>query len=103
MSLQVLVAHTGDRLPTNPASFASIDAFKSWLADTASIPPSYQIILTASGKQAKLQALAVEVSFITADLFPSLLTLPYRQKYFSTIDASSRLHPLLRLRNLRYQ
>jgi autophagy-related protein 11 len=69
MSLQVLVAHTGQRLRADPTSFGSLDAFKSWLSDALAVNPTSQILLTAQGKQAKLQALLIE-----ACLLPSLLT-----------------------------
>ncbi|KAB8338709.1 hypothetical protein FH972_021654 [Carpinus fangiana] len=70
MSLQVLVAHTGQRLSADPTSFGSLDAFKSWLSDTVNVPATSQILLTGQGKQAKFQALLIDASIID---FPSTL------------------------------
>ena len=61
MSLQILAAHTGERYSTEPGLFAALDAFKTWLSQETSTPTSHQIILTSTGKQAKLQSLGTEV------------------------------------------
>ena len=61
MSLQVLVAHTGEKLTADPSSLDSIESFKAWLAKASSVPASYQILQTGAGKQAKLQAIQTEV------------------------------------------
>ncbi len=72
MSLQVLVAHTGERLSADPVSFSSIDAFKSWLSSASAVSPPNQILLTSSGKQVKFQALLVEVfAYIPFTLMPA--------------------------------
>ena len=61
MSLQIAVAHTGQRLDADPVSFSSIEALKHWIASATQIPPEYQILLTPRGKHVKLQALLTEV------------------------------------------
>lgn len=61
MSLQILQAHTGKCFPTEPTALASLDALKTWLAQASSITPANQVLLTATGKQVKLQNLLVDV------------------------------------------
>ena len=61
MSLQIAVAHTGQRLDADPVGFSSIEALKLWIARATQIPPEYQILLTPQGKHVKLQALLTEV------------------------------------------
>ena len=62
MSLQVLAAHTGERINADPNSFPSLDAFKSWVAKAIGVSPQAQILLTARGKYIRQQALLNEVS-----------------------------------------
>jgi autophagy-related protein 11 len=62
MSLQIAVAHTGQRLDADPVDFNSIDALKHWISTATQIPPEHQILLTPRGKHVKLQALLTEVS-----------------------------------------
>lgn len=61
MSLQVLHAHTGQRLLADPAEFSSLESFKTWLGEVSLVPPNQQILLTAGGKQAKFPGLTLEV------------------------------------------
>ena len=61
MSLQIAVAHTGQRLDADPVGFNSIDALKQWTSIATQIPPECQILLTPRGKHVKLQALLTEV------------------------------------------
>jgi autophagy-related protein 11 len=61
MSLQIAVAHTGQRLDADPVVFGSVDALKHWIARATEIPPEFQILLTPHGKHVKLQALLTEV------------------------------------------
>jgi autophagy-related protein 11 len=61
MSLQIAVAHTGQRLDADPVSFHSIDALKLWIAEATGIPQEFQILLTTRGKHVKLQLLLTEV------------------------------------------
>jgi autophagy-related protein 11 len=61
MSLQIAVAHTGQRLDADPVAFSSVDALKHWISRASEIPPELQILLTPGGKHVKLQALLTEV------------------------------------------
>ncbi|KAE8832232.1 hypothetical protein PTNB85_06624 [Pyrenophora teres f. teres] len=60
MSLQIAVAHTGQRLDADPVAFTSVDALKYWISRTTEIPPEQQVLLTTQGKHVKLQALLTE-------------------------------------------
>ncbi|KAJ4377425.1 oligomeric, coiled-coil, peripheral membrane protein [Neocucurbitaria cava] len=60
MSLQIAVAHTGQRLDADPVAFSSVDALKGWIARATEIPPESQVLLTTHGKHVKLQALLTE-------------------------------------------
>ncbi|KAJ4382358.1 oligomeric, coiled-coil, peripheral membrane protein [Didymella sp. IMI 355093] len=60
MSLQIAVAHTGQRIDADPVAFASVDALKHWIARATDIPSELQILLTPAGKHVKLQALLTE-------------------------------------------
>jgi autophagy-related protein 11 len=61
MSLQIAVAHTGQRLDADPVAFSSVDALKHWVSRATEIAPESQILLTPGGKHVKLQALLTEV------------------------------------------
>lgn len=61
MSLQIAVAHTGQRLDADPVAFSSVDALKHWISQACDIPPESQVLLTPGGKHVKLQALLTEV------------------------------------------
>lgn len=61
MSLQIAVAHTGQRLDADLVGFNSIDALKQWIQAAAQIPAASQILLTPRGKHVKLQGLLTEV------------------------------------------
>lgn len=61
MSLQIAVAHTGQRLDADLVGFNSIDQLKEWIANATNIPAASQILLTPRGKHVKLQALLTEV------------------------------------------
>ena len=74
MSLQIAVAHTGQRLHADPVDFNSIEALKQWISKVTQIPPEYQILLTPRGKHVKLQALLTEVSISCAMNTPRLTT-----------------------------
>ncbi|KNG49507.1 taz1-interacting factor 1 [Stemphylium lycopersici] len=60
MSLQIAVAHTGQRLDADPVAFTSVDALKYWISRTTEIAPEQQVLLTTQGKHVKLQALLTE-------------------------------------------
>jgi autophagy-related protein 11 len=61
MSLQIAVAHTGQRLDADPVAFSSVDALKHWISRITEIAPEAQVLLTTQGKAVKLQALLTEV------------------------------------------
>lgn len=61
MSLQIAVAHTGQRLDADPVAFTSVDALKYWISRATEIAPEQQVLLTTQGKHVKLQALLTEV------------------------------------------
>ena len=82
MSLEVLVARTGDRLNVDPSAFASFDALKSWLSQQVSVPPSHQIILTQHGKQARFQTVAAEVCGGSASYAPAYIFNDSQAKVF---------------------
>ncbi|RDL42262.1 Taz1-interactin-like proteing factor 1 [Venustampulla echinocandica] len=67
MPLQILLAHTGQRLHTDPGTFASLDAFKTWVAGHSSISPQDHIALTTQGKPVRFQALSVEKEIFVYD------------------------------------
>ncbi|TVY46213.1 Autophagy-related protein [Lachnellula occidentalis] len=50
MALQVLLAHTGQRLQVDPGSFASLEEFKAWVATNSEVPEQNHIALTNQGK-----------------------------------------------------
>lgn len=60
MSLQIAVAHTGQRIDADPVAFGSVEALKYWISTATDIPPESQVLLTAQGKHVKLQALLTE-------------------------------------------
>ncbi|KAL8690454.1 MAG: hypothetical protein Q9218_004108 [Villophora microphyllina] len=59
MSLQIFIAHTGLRL-TPLARFSTLESLQSWIARHSSIDPQDLILMTARGKQIKIQTLSVE-------------------------------------------
>jgi autophagy-related protein 11 len=70
MSLQIAVAHTGQRLNADPVDFTSIDALKRWITSATQITPEAQILLTPRGKRASLQALLTEVGALLKTVWP---------------------------------
>ncbi|KAF2852890.1 Taz1-interactin-like proteing factor 1 [Plenodomus tracheiphilus IPT5] len=60
MSLQIAVAHTGQRIDADPVAFSSVEALKYWISRATEIAPESQVLLTAHGKHVKLQALLTE-------------------------------------------
>ncbi|KAF7506152.1 hypothetical protein GJ744_012216 [Endocarpon pusillum] len=67
MSLQIYLAHTGQRLQADPISFASPDALKSWIANQASVPIDRQILITGRGKNVRQQNLLTETEVFVYD------------------------------------
>lgn len=59
MSLQIYIAHTGQCL--SPAlRFSTLESLQSWIARNSTIESQDQILMTARGKQVKLQTLSLE-------------------------------------------
>ncbi|KAL3420793.1 autophagy-related protein 11 [Phlyctema vagabunda] len=67
MALQVFIAHSGQRLLSETESFASLDAFKAWVAKNSSIAQQDHISLTAQGKTVRLQTLQTEKQIYVYD------------------------------------
>ncbi|KAL1968317.1 hypothetical protein VTN77DRAFT_1846 [Rasamsonia byssochlamydoides] len=67
MSLHIYIAHSGEHLLADPVSFASPEALRSWIARNTSISPQRQILMTARGKNVKLQTLATENEIFVYD------------------------------------
>ncbi|MCJ1357147.1 MAG: oligomeric, coiled-coil, peripheral membrane protein [Icmadophila ericetorum] len=67
MSLHIFLAHTGYCLIANPTSFKSLDHLRLWIGQNSSVEASDQILMTARGKQVKLQTLAVEAEVFVYD------------------------------------
>ncbi|KAJ6018939.1 hypothetical protein N7522_001006 [Penicillium canescens] len=67
MSLHIYIAHTGEHFLADPVAFASPDALKSWIVRNTSIQPHRQILMTARGKNVKIQTLATENEIFVYD------------------------------------
>ncbi|KAH8426942.1 autophagy protein ATG11 [Aspergillus melleus] len=67
MSLHIYIAHSGEHLHADPVSFASPDALRSWIARNTSVPSQRQILMTARGKNVKIQTLATEDEIFVYD------------------------------------
>lgn len=91
MSLQVFVAHTGQRLDADTNVLSSLESLRSWIAKSTAIPPQDQILLTAKGKHVKTQALLTEVWTCSARSQDVADTLS-RRRYLFMIAISSPYH-----------
>lgn len=67
MSLTVYIAHTGARLATDPKRFPTLEDLRSWISQKTSIDAPQQILMTARGKQVKLQSLLQEPEIFLYD------------------------------------
>ncbi|KAF9889059.1 oligomeric, coiled-coil, peripheral membrane protein [Aspergillus nanangensis] len=67
MSLHIYVAHSGEHFTADPASFNSLEAIRTWINRNTEIPSSRQILMTASGKNVKLQSLGTENEIFVYD------------------------------------
>ncbi|KAH8599061.1 autophagy-related protein 11-domain-containing protein [Bisporella sp. PMI_857] len=67
MALLVLIAHTGQCLQVDPASFADIDAYRSWVAQQTAISVRNQISLTGLGRAVRFQDLSIETEVYVYD------------------------------------
>lgn len=75
MSLKIFFAHTGALYQADPRSFTSFDSLESWIFQQTAVEPSHQILMTARGKQVKIETLIVELEIFLYDrrilAFPS--------------------------------
>jgi hypothetical protein len=95
MSLQVAVAHTGQRLDADPVAFTSVDALKHYISRVTEIAPHNQILLTTQGKHVKLQALLTEV-LRTLDIYSCLnLLISFCRRRYSYTVANCPITPRL--------
>ncbi|KAL4882859.1 autophagy-related protein 11-domain-containing protein [Aspergillus karnatakaensis] len=67
MSLHIYIAHTGEHLLAETVSFSTTDALRSWITQSTSIPPQRQILMTARGKNVRIQTLATESEVFVYD------------------------------------
>ncbi|KAL8649162.1 MAG: hypothetical protein Q9210_004569 [Variospora velana] len=91
MSLQIYIAHTGQSLSTT-SRHTALENLQSWIARNSSIESQDQILMTARGKQVKLQTLSLETEIFVynrqilsasaqANLSSSLPTTPNPDPY----------------------
>ncbi|KAL5624893.1 hypothetical protein BROUX41_004953 [Berkeleyomyces rouxiae] len=66
-TLDVFVAHSGQKLVADSSHFMSVDEFKSWISHATSIPTSNVVVLTRSGRSAKAQSIHLENEFFIYD------------------------------------
>ncbi|KAL4926273.1 autophagy protein ATG11 [Aspergillus undulatus] len=67
MSLHIFIAHTGEHILADSGSFPTTDELRSWITQSTSIPPQRQILMTARGKNVKIQTLATENELFVYD------------------------------------
>ena len=67
MSLNILNAHTGASLRTTPRAYNSLDELRAWISLKFGIQAQCQILMTARGKQVKLQTLQTEQDIFLYD------------------------------------
>ncbi|KAL3477577.1 autophagy-related protein 11-domain-containing protein [Aspergillus californicus] len=67
MSLNIYIAHTGEHLSTGTGSFSTTDSLRSWITQHTSIPSERQILMTALGRNVKIQTLATETEIFVYD------------------------------------
>ncbi|MCJ1310252.1 oligomeric, coiled-coil, peripheral membrane protein [Agyrium rufum] len=61
MSLTIYISSSGKSLKTNASEFTAVNELQSWIAQRASIDAQDQVLMTARGKQVKIQSLFLEV------------------------------------------
>jgi hypothetical protein len=95
MSLQILIAHSGERLEcANPVP-NSLDALRSSIYNATRIPPGDQVLLTGRGRPVKAQTLLSEVrrptvaAFISHEYGTNISSPDFRTRSTSTIEPSS--------------
>ncbi|KAF4971051.1 hypothetical protein FZEAL_9929 [Fusarium zealandicum] len=68
MALQVLIAHTGQRLEVDTAQFSILDDLKAWVSRNTSIPPQHIVSLTPHGRTVKFASLHTEKEIFIYDI-----------------------------------
>ncbi|KFA49804.1 hypothetical protein S40293_09959 [Stachybotrys chartarum IBT 40293] len=68
MALQVLVAHTGQRLEVDSARFSSLDELKAWVSRGSSVPLQHLVALTPQGRSVKFGNLHSEKQIYIYDI-----------------------------------
>ncbi|KAF4472560.1 hypothetical protein FALBO_542 [Fusarium albosuccineum] len=68
MALQVLIAHTGQRLEVDTAQFSILDDLKAWVSRNTSIPPQHIVALTPHGRSVKFASLHAEKEIFIYDI-----------------------------------
>ena len=66
MVLHILLAHSGDTLIADSCP-SSLDGLRSWIAKNTAVEAAHQILMTARGKQVKLQTLSFEQEIFLYD------------------------------------
>ncbi|KAM5355720.1 hypothetical protein ACJ41O_002366 [Fusarium nematophilum] len=67
MALQVLIAHSGQRLEVDTTQFSILDDLKAWVSRNTSIPPQHIVALTPHGRTVKFASLHAEVWNLARD------------------------------------
>lgn len=95
MSLNIINAHTGAAHATHPNSYSTLEDLRSWISRKTSIPSAQQILMTAQGKQVKLQSLNGEQEIFVYDrsLLASPTTASRLLSTFDTIPAINNSKP----------
>ena len=60
MAFTILHAHTGAAHTTDPRLYASLDDLRPWITGKTGVQAAHQILMTARGKQVKLQTLTTD-------------------------------------------
>ncbi|KAI4113702.1 MAG: hypothetical protein LQ345_005379, partial [Seirophora villosa] len=90
MSLQIYIAHTGQRLST-PTRYSTLEGLQSWIAQNSSVEPQDQILMTARGKQVKLQTLSLETDIFVYNR--QILSASAHANLSSSLPATPTPHP----------
>ena len=93
MSLNIIHAHTGTTYATHPNSYSTLEELRSWISRKTSIQSAQQILMTAQGKQVKLQSLNTEQDIFLYDR--SLLASPTTaSRLLATLDTIPAINSL---------
>ncbi|KAF6831407.1 autophagy-related protein 11 [Colletotrichum musicola] len=74
--MQLLIAHTGQRLQADATHFSTLDDLKAWVATRLAIPANQVVALTSQGRAVKLQTLLEETEIFVYDIQRSQLNVP---------------------------